>query len=248
MSDAFELVVLGGGPAGLSAARAYREAGGSGAVALVSDEHRMPYARPTLTKELLRGETGEEELPLESEEWLVDQHVSLVCGRAVSLDPDKRSVTLSGGRQLRYGSCVLATGAEPTRLPIPGADDPGVRVIRTLDHLRELKRRLREAREVIVMGSGFIGCEIAASLRRRGHEVMLLSDEPAPNAARLGLEAAGELRAWLEDEGVELNLGTAVERIERHGELLEAQAGALLARAAVVVMASGVAPRGVAVT
>ena len=111
---------------------------GRGAVGIVTDEHRMPYNRPPLTKELLRGESSEDELPIESEAWLHEQDVRLLSGRAVSLNPDDHVVALSGGRELRYRSCVLATGAEPTRLPIPGADHPAVRVIRTLDHVREL--------------------------------------------------------------------------------------------------------------
>jgi 3-phenylpropionate/trans-cinnamate dioxygenase ferredoxin reductase component len=132
MSDGFELLVVGGGPAGFAAVRAYRAAGGVGGVGLVSDEHRVPYNRPPLTKEFLRGESEEDELPIEEEGWLSEHGVRLVSGRAVTLDPDERSVELSGGRELRYRKCVLATGAEPTRLPVAGADDPAVRIIRTL--------------------------------------------------------------------------------------------------------------------
>jgi len=110
-------------------------------------------------------------------------------------------VTLSGGRGLAYDSCVLATGAEPTRLPVPGADDPAVRVLRSLDDLRELKRRLEPGMNVIVIGSGFIGCEIAASLCMLGHPVTLISDETAPNERRLGTEASAEIRRWLETSG-----------------------------------------------
>ena len=88
MSGCLSLLVIGGGPAGLSAARSYREAGGEGPVAIVGDEHRMPYRRPPLTKELLRGESTEEDLPLESESWLAEHDVSLISGRAVALDAD----------------------------------------------------------------------------------------------------------------------------------------------------------------
>jgi 3-phenylpropionate/trans-cinnamate dioxygenase ferredoxin reductase component len=243
MSDEFELLVLGGGPAGLSAARAYRAAGGSGAVGIVTDEHRMPYNRPPLTKELLRGESSEDELPIEDEPWLERHDVSLLSGRAVTLDPGARTLDLSGGRQLQYRTCVLATGAEPTRLPVPGADHPAVRVIRTLDHVRELTSRLRRGDAVVVIGSGFIGCEIAASLRRRGQPVTLISDEQQPNADRLGVDAAEHIRRWLDEEGVHVNLGVAVEEIASRNGSLEVIAGAVRARASIVVMAAGVAPR-----
>jgi 3-phenylpropionate/trans-cinnamate dioxygenase ferredoxin reductase component len=244
MSDEFELLVLGGGPAGLSAARSYRAAGGAGAVAIVTDEHRMPYNRPPLTKDLLRGESSEDELPIEPEAWLQEHAVRLLSGRATILDADQHTVSLSGGRELHYRSCVLATGAEPTRLPVPGADHPAVRVVRTLDHVRELTARLADGDAVVVIGSGFIGCEIAASLRRRGQRVTLISDEQEPNAARLDLEAARRIHSWLEQEGVGVSLGTEVDEIAAVDGTLEVRAGPVRANGKVVVMAAGVAPRG----
>jgi 3-phenylpropionate/trans-cinnamate dioxygenase ferredoxin reductase subunit len=243
VSDEAEMLVVGGGPAGLSAIRGYRQADGAGPVTIVCDEERMPYRRPPLTKEFLRGEIDESALPLEPEPWLAEQSVSLVSGRAVALDPAAHTVTLAGGRRLRYGRCVLTTGAEPRRLTVPGCDDPGVRVVRSLDQARELVHRLRSAPNAIVIGSGFIGCEIAASLRRRGHGVTLVSDEPAPNARRLGSEAGNELVRWLADEGVVLHLGAGVEEIRREGDTLRVSAGPANPHAPVVVMAIGVAPR-----
>jgi NADPH-dependent 2,4-dienoyl-CoA reductase/sulfur reductase-like enzyme len=240
MSERYDWLIIGGGPAGLAAARGYRDAGGEGSVAIITDEHRMPYSRPPLTKQLLRGEMSEDELPLESEDWLGEQRISLISGRAVSLDLERRAVMISGGRALEYRDAALTTGAEPTRLPVPGADHPGVRVIRALDHVRELIARLGDGDPVIVIGSGFIGCEIAASLRRRGHPVTLISDEPEPNIGRLGAQAARQIRGWLEQEGVKLQLGAAVERIENGSSVV---AGGAQARAPVLVMAGGVAPR-----
>jgi 3-phenylpropionate/trans-cinnamate dioxygenase ferredoxin reductase component len=243
MSDDFELLIIGGGPAGLAAARAYRERCHDGEVAIVADEHRMPYERPPLTKELLRGELGFDELAIEDEDWLTEQRVRLISGRAVTLDPGERTIDLSGGRRLSYVTCLLATGAEPTRLPIPGADHPRVRVVRTADHVRELLERLIDGARVTVIGSGFIGCEIAASLRMRGHPVELVSDEAAPNAARLGDEAAAIIREWLREDGVALALGTPVDRIEPAGDAATVITGERRIDAGVVVMASGVTPR-----
>lgn len=240
MSERYDWLIIGGGPAAIAAARGYRDAGGEGSVAIVTDEHRMPYRRPPLTKQLLRGEISEDELPLESEDWLREQRISLISGRAVSLDAEQREVMISGGRALAYRDALLATGAEPTRIPVPGADHPGVRIVRALDHVRELIVRLRDGEPVIVIGSGFIGCEIAASLRRRAHPVTLISDESEPNAARLGEQAARRIHGWLEEERVQLHLGAELESIEP-GFIVTA--GGAKAQASVLVMAGGVAPR-----
>ena len=244
MSAEFSLLVIGGGPAGLSAARGYRDAHGAGRVAIVSDEARMPYRRPPLTKELLRGEMGEDALAMEPESWLGENSVALISGRAVSLAPTDREVTLAGGRRLTYERCVLATGSEPTRLTAPGCDDPAVRVVRSLDHVRELLVRLGPGDPVVVIGSGFVGCEIAVSLRRRGHPVALISDEPAPNQRRLGEGPAQELARWLEQDGVRAHFSCGLEGIERTGDVLRVRAQTVEASAATVVMATGVAPRG----
>ncbi len=243
MSDHVELLIIGGGPAGLSAARSYRERRREGEIAIVADESRMPYERPPLTKELLRGEIGFDQLAIEDEDWLTEQRVQLISGRAVALDAGRRTITLSGGRALTYGTCLLATGGEPTRLPIPGADHPRVRVVRTVDDVRELLERLGDGARVAVIGSGFIGCEIAASLRMRGHAVQLVSDETAPNAARLGDEAAAIIGGWLREDGVTLALGTAVDGIEPGGDAATVIAGDRRFEAEVIVMASGVSPR-----
>ena len=243
MSERYALLAIGGGPAGLAAARAYRAQDGGGRVAIVSDEHRMPYQRPPLTKELLRGEASEADLPIESAPWLAEQRIDLIAGRVVTLDADEHVARLSGGRELRYEQCLLATGAEPTRLPVTGADHPSVHVLRTLDHLRELTARLDDTQRVVVVGSGFIGCEIASSLRQRGQTVTLISDEPAPNAERLGAAAAEIIGGWLADDGVELRLGTAVEAIEHDGSELVVRAGDDRVPGQLVVMAVGVQPR-----
>jgi NADPH-dependent 2,4-dienoyl-CoA reductase/sulfur reductase-like enzyme len=212
-------------------------------VAIVTDERRMPYDRPPLSKELLRDEMQDDELLIEEEAWLDDRRVDLIGGEAMRLDADRREVLLAGGRVLDYQVCLLATGAEPTRLPVPGADHPGVRTLRSLDDLRELKRRLAPGMPVTVVGSGFIGCEIAASLRLLGHPVTLVSDEPAPNVTRLGEPAATVIADWLTTLGVSLELGAPVTAIERDEGTLRVLGGERPAESAVVIMATGVAPR-----
>jgi 3-phenylpropionate/trans-cinnamate dioxygenase ferredoxin reductase component len=243
MTEPYGLLIVGGGPAGLAAARSFREHDRDARVAIVSDEHRMPYRRPPLTKELLRGEASEAELPIEPEEWLDEQEVELISGRAVALEAEERVVRLSGGRPLDFVRCLLATGGEPARLAVAGSDHPRVRVVRTLDHVRELLIRLGDYARVVVIGSGFIGCEIASSLRMRGHQVDLVSDEAAPNIARLGEAAAGILRDWLAGDGVRLHLSTPLERIERVGDAAAVRAGSDRIVADVIVMAAGVTPR-----
>ncbi len=243
MSEKVDLLIVGGGPAAHAAANAYRDGEATGALAIVSDEGRAPYERPPLTKELLRGECGEDELWLADEDWFATRDIALVTGRAVGLDPETRCVTLSGGRELEYEQCVLATGAEPRRLTVPGADDPAIRVLRSLDHFRELTARLRPETRVAVVGSGFLGCEIAASLRRRGHPITLISDEPAPNAERLGDVVGERIASWLDELGVEMLLGQSLEAVHRDGTELRLVADAHEVRTPLAIMAAGVTPR-----
>ncbi len=214
MSPPERVAIVGGGPAGLSAARSYRAAGGRGAVTLVAAEPHLPYQRPPLTKEYLRGESPREELWLEPAAWYREQAIEVRHAPAVALDPDAGRLTLQGGDVLTFDACVLATGSEPGRPPVPGVELDGVLVLRGLDDSEALQRRVAEgARRAVVVGSGFIGCEAAASLRARGCEVVLVSGEPAPQAGRLGEAVGRELARWLERDGVELQLGTQVGEI-----------------------------------
>jgi NADPH-dependent 2,4-dienoyl-CoA reductase/sulfur reductase-like enzyme len=244
MSERIGLLVVGGGPAGFSAARAYRDIDSHGSIAIVTDEQLMPYERPPLTKGFLRGEVDRAELSLVDEGWLDGNHVALIGGRAVAMDADARTVTLSGGRTVGYESCLLATGAEPSRLPIPGADHPNVRVIRSLDDVVALLDRVTGGSRVAVIGSGFIGCEIAGSFRMRGNPVSLVSDESAPNVARLGVSAAALIESWLRELDVELQLGSRVVRLDHsHGVSTVVCEDERRIAADIVVMASGVRPR-----
>ena len=210
------VVIVGGGPAGLATARAYRNAGGQARVTILSTEPYPPYNRPPLTKEFLRGESDRADLPLEAEGWYKENGVELRLSTAVvSLDRSRAVIVTDAGEELAYDACVLATGSEPTRIPVPGADDPEVLVMRTIENSSRLKDRAGKDGPAVVVGSGFIGCEAAASLALRGASVTLVSLEDVPQAERLGREAGGRIRAWLEGYGVHLRMNTSLESIER---------------------------------
>ncbi|HET9102160.1 MAG TPA: FAD-dependent oxidoreductase [Solirubrobacteraceae bacterium] len=238
-----ELLVVGGGPAALAALRAFRAAGGEGRASLITDEHRMPYMRPAVSKALLRGELSEQDVALHEDRELGEMGIELISGRAVGLDPAAHTVMLSGGRECSYRRCLLATGAEPVRLPVDGVEDPAVRTLRSIDDLRELRARLSAGMPVVIIGSGFIGCEIAASLRSLGHPVTVCSQESAPNVARIGDQAAAAIAGWLQETGTELRLGAEVRSVSRSGGQLAVHTDAGTAVGGLVVMAAGVSPR-----
>ena len=245
MNQDDRIVIVGGGPAGLSVARAYREMRGRGRVVLLTAEPYSPYSRPPLTKEYLRGEIPRDELPIESPHWYEENGVELrTTTLVVKLDRDRGVVETENGEEVPYDACVLATGSEPIRIPIPGADDPEVLVMRTIENSERLQNRANEGSRAIVVGSGFIGCEAAASLSLRGVEVTLVSQEEGPQRERLGEDASRHLQGWLEGYGVDLLMGTDVESIEREDEGFEvAVAGGDTVSGQTVLLAAGVRPR-----
>jgi 3-phenylpropionate/trans-cinnamate dioxygenase ferredoxin reductase component len=234
------LVVVGGGPAALEAARAYRQAGADGEVVLVSADEHVPYNRPPLSKDFLRGESAEDDLPLEDGDFYRRHDIEVrLRTRAQALDTGRRVVVLANGETVGYGSCILATGASPKPLPVPGAEGSGVYYLRSRHQAIALREAAAVARSAVVVGSGFIGCEAAASLARRGLAVTLVSMEDGPQAARLGDAASQILRAWLEDAGVSLRLGAEVESIEAGRVRL---AGETSAEGDLLLVAGGVEP------
>lgn len=236
------IVIVGGGPAALSTARSYRDAGGAASLDLVCAEPHLPYHRPPLTKEFLRGEVEAADLPLEEEAWFAAHAVVVRRGRpAIALDRQARRVHLEGGQELSYDACVLATGSAPDRPPVDGAQDPGLHTMRTVDDALRLRAAARLGARAVVLGAGFIACEAAASLARRGVEVVLVAPEERPQAQRLG-ERAGELiTSLLCEAGVEVRLGAEVRRIEPRWRVWLEGGEALSAD--LVVLGTGVTPR-----
>jgi 3-phenylpropionate/trans-cinnamate dioxygenase ferredoxin reductase component len=261
------IAIVGAGPAGLAAARAYRERGGAGELTLIGAEPRLPHKRPPLTKEFLRGELDEDELPIEQREWFDEQDVRLYLGRSVrEIDPRRGTLALAGeadGKgdggervtELRADAIVLATGAEPLRPDLPGLDDDAVMTMRTVPDSVALAERGRTVAEhanrgqgggstkpLAVIGTGFIGCEIAASLALVGAPVTIIGQESRPQQERLGEQAGERIERWLAELGVELIAGAEVGAV-RDGSTVELLDGRRI-EAASIVLGMGVRPHG----
>jgi 3-phenylpropionate/trans-cinnamate dioxygenase ferredoxin reductase subunit len=163
---------------------------------LISADEHLPCNRPPLSKDYLRGETGEKDLPLESAVFCRERGIQVrLRTRAQRLDCGRRALTLADAGTITYRWCILATGAAPAPLPVPGADHPVIRLLRSRRDARSLRQAAGRAGSAIVVGSGFIGCEAAASLARRGLSVTMVTTEEAPQAGRLGTAAGERLRS-----------------------------------------------------
>jgi 3-phenylpropionate/trans-cinnamate dioxygenase ferredoxin reductase component len=239
------LVIVGAGPAGLATARAYREGGGMGHVMMLTPEPYAPYNRPPLTKGYLRGEASRKDLPIESDDWYEENGVELrLLTNASAIDRERRIVATDEDEELAYDVCVLATGSEPIRPPVPGGDDPEILTMRTIENSTRLQDRVGKDGRAVVVGSGFIGCEAAASLSLRGAGVTLLSREESPQRVRLGCEVGERVEGWLRGYGVDLRLGARIEGIERKdgGHMVSLGDGDTV-ETGTVLFATGVTPR-----
>ncbi len=197
-------MIVGGGPAGQAAAGAYREAGGKGSVTILAREPDPPYERPPLTKDFLRGESGREELALEDSRWYEERVIDLRTDAEVAaIDLGAREARTADDEAFPFDRLLLATGADPILPDLPGADGPAVQTMRRIGDAERLGE-LASGDAVLVVGSGFIGCEAAASLAMRGAEVTMATMEEAPQKVRLGAEVAAEISGWLEGLGVEI--------------------------------------------
>jgi 3-phenylpropionate/trans-cinnamate dioxygenase ferredoxin reductase subunit len=205
------VVIVGGGLAAARTAEQLRRAEYSGPITIVSDESHLPYDRPPLSKEVLRSEV--DDTTLKPAEFYQENDITLLLGTAArSLDTAAQTVTLVDGRVLPYDELVIATGLVPKRIP-SFPDLEGIRVLRSFDQSLALRKHAGAARRAVVVGAGFIGCEVAASLRGLGVDVVLVEPQPAPLAAVLG-EQIGALVARLHRaEGVDVRCGVGVAEV-----------------------------------
>jgi 3-phenylpropionate/trans-cinnamate dioxygenase ferredoxin reductase subunit len=244
MSSTF--VIVGAGMAGGKAVETLREEGFDGRIVLLGSEPERPYERPPLSKDYLRGESERNGAYLQEDpDWYEQHAVELRTSATVaSLDVAGRAVVLDGGERIAYDALLLATGAEPRRPPIPGIDLDGVHVLRTLEDSDGLRGVLDSGGRLVVVGAGWIGCEVSASARQRGMDVALVEPQSVPLERVLGPELGAFYRDVHADHGVQLHLGTGVEAIEGDGraERVRTSDGTALDCAAVLV-AVGVAPR-----
>jgi len=211
------IVIVGGGLAALRTAEQLRRAEHTGPITLISDEDHLPYDRPPLSKEVLRAET--DDVALKPAEFYEEKDITVRLGSgATSLDTGAQTVTLASGEVVPYEELVIATGLVPKRIP-SFPDLEGVRVLRTLGESLALREHAGSARHAVVIGAGFIGCEVAASLRALGVDVVLVEPQPTPLASVLG-EQIGELVARLHrSEGVDVRCGIGVAEIKGTGHV-----------------------------
>jgi NADPH-dependent 2,4-dienoyl-CoA reductase/sulfur reductase-like enzyme/nitrite reductase/ring-hydroxylating ferredoxin subunit len=235
------IVIIGGGAAGFAAAERLRREGYAGRLTLLSADDAAPYDRPNLSKDYLAGTAPEEWIPLRPESFYAENAIELRLGTTVAgIDPSGRRVLLAGGGELLFDRLLLATGAEPVRPPIPGADTLQVRTLRSLRDSRALIEAAKSARQAVLIGAGFIGLEVAAALRARGLAVHVVAPEARPLERVLGPELGDLVRRLHEEQGVVFHLEAEVAGIEPGRVNLE---GGQSLGAELVVLGTGVRPR-----
>lgn len=240
----FELVIVGGGLAAARAITEYRAAGGDGRIALLTREQSPPYHRPPLSKRYLRGEVGRVETLVEQPRFYEAHDVELLLGADVSrVAPRDQTVATSDGRQYRYRKLLLATGAVPRTLAVDGAGLDGVFSLRSLDDATAIRDRAAQARDAVVVGSGFIGMEAAASLTQLGLGVTLVSRDVELFAQLRSPEVSEHLVNVYRQRGVEIIRGDEIRAFRGRSQLdtVDLHSGQPLG-AGLAVVGVGVAP------
>lgn len=223
------IVIVGGGAAGLAAADMLRREGYDGPVTMISADHSPPCDRPNLSKDYLAGTAQEEWIPLRPPSYYDDQHIDLLLdSRVASLDLRQKRVTLTDGGSRGYSSLLIATGADPVQLVIPGATSGQVLHLRTFADSKAIVSRAASAKQVVVLGASFIALEVAASLRARDLEVHVVAPDGVPLERVMGAEVGAFIRRVHESHGIVFHLGRTVGRVDGRkvtlsgGEVLDA--------------------------
>jgi NADPH-dependent 2,4-dienoyl-CoA reductase/sulfur reductase-like enzyme/nitrite reductase/ring-hydroxylating ferredoxin subunit len=216
------VVIIGGGPAGNMAAETLRDEGYAGSITMLSADAALPADRPNLSKDYLAGRASEEWALLRSADFYQENGIDVRLNtRVTRIDTGQRAIELAGGSRLNYGALLLATGAEPVRLDVPGADLDHVHYLRTLDDSRALIAKAEKAKRAVIVGASFIGLEAASSLRARGLDVHVVGPEAIPMARVLGPELGSFIRSVHELHGVAFHLGRTAVSIDEHAVTLD---------------------------
>ena len=219
------VVIVGAGAAGAAAAEKLRRLGYTGTITLIANEAPGPVDRPNLSKDFLAGAAPMEWVTLRDDGFYQRMQIELVRDEAVEIDTKGKYVTLKGGRRISYGKLLIAPGSEASRLPIEGASLPHVKTLRTLADAQAIIDAVKvdasaQARRVVVIGSSFIGLEVAASLRARNLEVDVVSRDRVPLAQVMGEQVGRFVQKLHEDKGVRFHLAAELRAIhERDVEL-----------------------------
>jgi apoptosis-inducing factor 3 len=236
-----KIVIVGGGAAGFAAAEMLRRRDYQGSIVMLSADDAAPYDRPNLSKDYLAGNAPEDWVPLRGADFYAEHRIDLrLRQEAVGIDSNARDVLLAGGGKVAYDRLLLATGAEPVRLSIPGADQPHVHTLRSLADCRAIIEAAKEARRAVVIGASFIGLEVAASLRVREIEVHVVAPEKTPMERILGPDMGKFVWSLHEEHGVVFHLEDTATAIE--GKRVTLNSGGTL-DADLVVVGIGVRPR-----
>ena len=219
--DGKVFAILGAGAAGNAAAEMLRREGFSGRILLITAEKRLPYDRPNLSKGFLSGEASADWLPLRNEKFYEERNIEILSGRQVKrLKPADHILVFSDGEELKFDQALLATGAAPRSIPLPGNDLPNVFLLRSMDDAESILRAVEKSRKAIVLGASFIGLEVAAALRERGLEIDLVAPEEIPMIKIFGDRIGRWFQRMHEKHGVRFHLGIMPSRIEKAGDIL----------------------------
>ena len=216
------VVIIGGGAAGNAAAEMLRRDGFEGNITMLSADDALPYDRPNLSKDFLAGTAPEDWIPLRSAEFYEKKKIDVRLGaRVASIDAPGRTLLLTDGGRLAFDALLLATGAHPVRLDIPGFDLPKLHYLRTLDDSHAIIAEAKHSKSVAVIGASFIGLETAAALRERGLKVHVIGPQARPLERVLGPELGDMVKAIHEEHGVKFHFGTSAASIDERGVTLK---------------------------